>query len=149
MTTTVASIRALFIEFSNATTYPDFELQMWIDLAPSFLNPCVYTDPNVLDYVTKLWVAHNVVLSQFDQSSSGSGAIPGQINAPATSKTVDKVSKSMAAQLVAIEGGGMWNSTSYGIRFYQLALMWGAGGIQLMPQGVYSLGQVPLIYGNT
>jgi hypothetical protein len=147
--TTVAGIRLLFPEFSDSSTYPNFELQMWIDLAPSFLNPCVYTDPNVLDYVTKLWVSHNVILSQTDQSASAIEAIPGQINAPTTAKTVDKVSKSMAAQLVTIGDGGMWNSTSYGIRFFQLAKMWGAGGIQLMPQGVYSLGQVPLIYGDT
>lgn len=130
-----ATFRASFPEFADPTKYPDAQINFWIGISPVYLNPCVYTDPAALDFVTQLFVAHNIVLSRTAQFTSQVGGIPGGVTGPTTSKQVDKVSYSSAAQLVALENGGAWNMTQYGIQFLQLARMWGAGGFQLMPSG--------------
>lgn len=130
-----ATFRASFPEFADTTKYPDSQINFWIGISPVYLNPCVYTDQPTLDFVTQLFVAHNISLSKLSQFAAAVGGVPGEVKGPTTSKTVDKVSYASAAQLVTLENGGAWNLTQYGIQFLQIARMWGAGGRQLMPSG--------------
>jgi len=146
MPITTQSVKDLFPEF-DAYTAP--QIQPWIDIAPLYLNPLVWTDQDTLDFATKLFVAHNLVLSARDALAAAVGGISGTAQGIETSKTVDKVSVSRDAGSVSMEDGGQWNMTSYGIRLLQLARIWGAGGLQIMPAGQYSLGQVPLFYSGS
>lgn len=131
----VATFRANFPEFADSTKYPDPQINFWTGISPVYLNPCVYTDAPTLDFVTQLFIAHNITISRLNQFTAQVGGIPGAVAGPTTSKTVDKVSYTSAAQLVALDNGGSWNLSQYGIQFLQIARMWGAGGRQLMPSG--------------
>lgn len=132
---TPATFRASFPEFSDATQYPDAQINFWIGISPVYLNASVYTDAQTLDFVTQLFTAHNITISKMNQFAAQVGGVPGSVAGPTTSKTVDKVSYASAAQLVTLENGGAWNLTQYGIQFLQIARMWGSGGRQLMPNG--------------
>lgn len=132
---TAAIFRASFPEFADTTTYPDGQINFWIGLVPVYLSESVYTDSQTLDFVTQLFVAHNISLSKMNQFAAAVGGAAGALTGPTTSKTVDKVSYSSAAQLVVLENGGAWNLSQYGVQLLQLARMWGAGGRQLMPSG--------------
>jgi hypothetical protein len=48
-----------------------------------------------------------------------------------TSKSVDKVSMGYDSSATLNPDAGFWNNSRYGSEFYQLILMFGAGGRQL------------------
>lgn len=116
--------------FKSASAYPDADVQMWLDLAVTQLDPSRWNS-SLINYGTQLFVAHHLVLQTRDQLTVNNGGQPGDVNGIVASKSVDRVSVSYDAQSVAIEKGGHWNMTSYGIRFLQLARMVGAGGMQI------------------
>lgn len=84
-----------------------------------------------LDYGLALFTAHHVAIANKDQASAAAGATPGAVGGVVTSKSVDKVSVSYDGTLGSYEGAGFWNQTNYGVRFFQLARMVGAGGYQV------------------
>lgn len=127
--TTVASFRAAFPEFASTTDYPDAQVQFWLDLAAKLLNVDRWYD--LLDQGTMLFTAHNLAISRRDQLAGSSGGIPGAIQGAIASKSVDKVSVSYEANSALYEDAGFWNLTSYGLRYWNLVRMVGAGGIQL------------------
>lgn len=124
-----STFRTDFPEFANTTTYPDAQVNFQISLATIRLPECRWT--TLLPYGIELFTAHNLALRRAAQLAAATGAAPGAVNGPVTSKTVDKVSYSMDPSLVSLTDGGYWNMTSYGIEFYQMALMIGSGPIQL------------------
>ena len=117
------------------TTFPEFSttadatVTFFIGLAGQLLNVDRWAD--MLDYGTGLFVAHHLAIARNDQATAASGGTPGQAKGVVTSKSVDKVSVSYDGGLGAYEGAGFWNQTNYGIRFYQLARLVGAGGLQI------------------
>jgi hypothetical protein len=129
MTVTPASFRVNFPEFTDATAYPDARITYWIGIAGLRLNACRWS--TLLDHGTELFVAHNLVLGRQAAMSAAGGGVPGQASGPTSSETVDKVSVSYDTGAAAIEDGGAWNLTTYGVQFLQLARLIGAGGIQL------------------
>lgn len=129
MAVTPASFRQHFPEFINPAAYPDPQVQFWIEVAAKLLLEERWADQ--LDHGTELYVAHHLALGRRDQLSSAAGGMPGTVNGPQSAKSVDKVSASYDTAAITYEGAGFWNSTMYGIRFWQLARLVGAGGIQL------------------
>lgn len=125
---TSASFRAAFPEFSDTIIYPDAQINFWLGLAASLLNPDAWQD--MLDYGTQLYIAHHLVIGARDQQVSAAGGNPGAVQGPIASKSVDKVSMAFDAQSVVMENGGFWNLTRYGIQFLTMARYVGAGGIQ-------------------
>lgn len=119
MTVTPAILRTNFPEFEDTAIYPDVVVQFWLGYAIKMLPECRWGD--VLDEGVQLMTAHQLVLA----------ARAGAIAAPQSAKAVDKVSVSYDTGAVTIENAGHWNGTSYGIQFYMLARMMGAGPIQL------------------
>lgn len=128
MSVTVASFRAAFPEFGNSTTYPDATVNYWIALAGRLLNADRWGD--LLDDGVMLFAAHNLVLSAHAVSAASNGGVAGASGLVA-SKQVDKVAVSYDTGSVALEGGGEFNATSYGRRYFQLARLVGIGGGQL------------------
>ncbi|TXN33904.1 DUF4054 domain-containing protein [Methylobacterium sp. WL19] len=121
MTVTRDSFTAVFKEFSDITAYPDAAVTFWIGQAEASLPQSIATAQ--LDLATMLYVAHNLTLSTLGAAGGGAGAF-----APTTSKSIDKVSKSMDPSLVMTAGAGIWNATAYGQRLYALLRSFGTGG---------------------
>ncbi|MDP3351819.1 MAG: DUF4054 domain-containing protein [Hydrogenophaga sp.] len=129
MAVTPATFRQHFPEFASVVSYPDPQVQFWIDVAGKLLPADRWAD--LIDDGTELFTAHHLAIGKRDQDAAAIGGTPGAINGPQTSKAVDKVSASYDTGAVTYEGAGFWNATMYGIGFWRLARMIGAGGIQL------------------
>lgn len=131
MTVTVASFRADFPEFADATAYPDTGILFWLTLGYNLLDPIRWGD--LLDPGVELFIAHNIVLEKYNQMAIAAGRPPGLVGGTgvAASKSVGGVSISYNTTFGFIEGAGSYNLTTYGIRFYTFARIIGIGGMQL------------------
>lgn len=138
MTITPSQLRTNFPEFADTAKYPSAQIQFWLTLSASFISACIWQDDAIRDFATQLFAMHYLTVFQRNLDTATVGGTPGTVQGPTTSKTVDKVSVAYNATIVTLEGGGQWNSTSYGVQFLQLALMIGMGGVQLMPSGTLS-----------
>ncbi|MBU9340704.1 DUF4054 domain-containing protein [Burkholderia multivorans] len=125
----VSQFRQSFPEFNDTTTYPDALVQFWMTVAVSLVNPDRWGE--LTDLGIALVTAHHLALALKDQKMAAVGGVPGQVTGPQSSKAVDKVSASYDTSAVAINDGGFWNATMYGVRYLSLAMMMGAGGMQL------------------
>jgi hypothetical protein len=124
-----AQFRADFPEFSDTTKYPDSAVDLWLSLGEKTLAPDRWCD--YLDLGLELFIAHNLAVAAGNQLTAAVGGAPGQVKGPLTSKSVDKVSAGYDTGAVALQDGGFFNLTTYGIQYLQLARMVGTGGIQL------------------
>lgn len=129
MAVTPTTFREHFPEFSSTATYPDAQVQFWITVAEKLLPADRWFD--LIDEGVELFTAHHLAIGKRDKDTADVGGTPGTINGPQTSKSVDKVSASFDTGAVTYQGAGFWNGTMYGIRFWRLAMMVGAGGVQL------------------
>ncbi|SAK33208.1 DUF4054 domain-containing protein [Burkholderia multivorans] len=125
----VSQFRQSFPEFNDTTTYPDALVQFWMTVAVSLVNAERWGE--LTDLGIALVTAHHLALAVNDQKMADVGGVPGQVTGPQSSKAVDKVSASYDTAAVAIKDGGFWNATMYGVRYLSLAMMMGAGGMQL------------------
>lgn len=152
MAVTVADIRSHFPSLANAAAYPDAEVQFWIDVAYKLHDPRRWGD--FLDDAVQLYVAHNVAIDgPANASASGSGGTPGGVSGPLSSASVDKVSYSRDARAANLPDAGDFNLTTWGLRWYRLMKMAGAGPVQVsvppggtnnpMPGGGFWPGVIP------
>lgn len=121
-------LRQDFPEFTDATLYPDSSISFWLGVAAISLPECRWGAWWNLGQ--ELFAAHHLVLSAQASEDASLGNTPGEVTGPTTGKSVDKVSVSTDASAVALEDGGFWNMTRYGIQLLQFARMCGSGGIQ-------------------
>lgn len=129
-----ADFLAIFPEFSNAVQYPAARISFWLGIAAQFVDPTRWS--TLTNQGTALLTAHYLVLdqdaqmkaaNQLNNPASGLGGVDGL----ETAKAVDGVSVSMDVASVSMEGAGYYNRTSYGIQYWQMARMMGAGGLQV------------------
>ena len=125
----ITAFRQNFPAFADTNRYPAAEITYFAGLAGKLLPEERWDD--LLGYGTDLFVAHHLSLSDAEAKQTGAGATPGKVTGIQTAKAVDKVSASYDVANISLTDGGYWNTTSYGIRFLQLARMVGAGGVQL------------------
>lgn len=89
----------------------------------------------VVDFATEQWVAHQIVLEKQAIAAAAAGGDPGTKIGVISSKSVNGVS--VGFDVGAVTGGNMqenagyYNQTVYGIRFYRLMRLRGAGPIQI------------------
>lgn len=128
MTITADDFRTNFPEFNDTSKFTDGQAKFWIGMAYKMLSSDVWGDQ--LDFGVQLYVAHNLTLA-------GKNAVggPGSTSGPLSSKGVGPVSVSYDVSAGTIQGAASYNMTTYGIQFYQLASLFGAGGIQLYGDG--------------
>lgn len=126
---TPATFRDQFPVFSSTSTYPDTEIQFWIDLAAKLHSVERWGD--LYDYGVSLFVAHNLSLEFSSTSAAAAGQAPGQVVGALSSASVDKVSYSRDASSAMDPKNGHWNLTTYGLRWVKLVRMVGAGPIQV------------------
>jgi hypothetical protein len=126
---TPAQFRTDFPQFENEARYTNTAIQFRLSLSDNLL------DENLLDnmfpYLVELFVAHYMTLQAKDMQSAALGGASGATNGVAASKSVDKVSVSYDNSATLNPDAGFWNFTRYGAEFYQIILMFGAGGRQL------------------
>ena len=129
MTVTVSSFRADLTEFADNTIYPDSDILFWLNYAGLLLNANRWK--SLLDLGTEMFIAHNLVLEQQAKASDANGAPPGLTSGLISSKSVDKVSISFDTNNASEKDAGYWNLTTYGMRYFRLMRMFGAGPIQV------------------
>lgn len=125
----VAQFRADFPQFSDTIKFPDTQIQFRLNLADKQLDENRFGDMFV--YVVELMVAHYIALWASDSRSVAAGGTGGANSGVASSKSVDKISVSYDTGATLNPNAGFWNNTRYGSEFYELLMMFGAGGIQL------------------
>lgn len=124
-----SSFREQMPFFADATQYPSFQFNFYLNLGKKLLNVDRWED--LLDYGLTLFIAHYLTLYKRGMDAASVGGDAGKIVGNETSKAVDSVSKSMDVSGVIITDAGHWNQTTWGVQFYQLLMMAGAGGVQL------------------
>ena len=143
-------LRTHFPEFASVTTYPDAQVQYWLDFAYGMLNAPRWG--RQLDTGAELYVCHQLAIEARAQQSAANGGIPGEAVGVLNSKSVDKVSAGYDTSSATEAGAGHWNLTIYGTRFIRLAKMFGAGpvqtGIGSAPPGSASAWPGPIFFGN-
>lgn len=145
MTITTDSFRKQFKEFSDPSDYTDDDISTWLTISASMLDPVRWG--TLFDLGASYFIAHNLVLSARDRKAVAFGGIPGAPTGVQSSKSVDKVSTSYDTKFIVADAG-FWNTTSYGMRFYQYMQLIGAGGVQfggasrsqVFPGGTYLQG---------
>jgi len=138
--TTPEEFRKTCPAFANPTTFPDEQVQFWLNAAGLFLVPGRWR--SALGVGTTLWVEHNLALQTMQGVGVGGNAsgIPGMAGMGLiTEETVAAVSVTYDQTLGSEPDAGHWNLTLYGRMFIHYARMFGAGPIQL---------NVPDYYGN-
>jgi hypothetical protein len=134
ITITPQSLRLDFPEFGDPQRFTNSQINFWIGIAGKLLNSFRWGD--LLDHGAALFVAHHLALSAKAQLTAQAGGVPGATQGVLTSKSVDKVSAGYDPSSVTLEGGGIYNTTSYGVEFLYLARQIGTGGIQVLEGGL-------------
>ena len=124
-----ATFRQTMPVFADVDLYPSAQFNFYLKLGVKLLPESRWDD--LLDDGLTFYVAHYLALYARDMAVVDVGGIGGKVVGNETSKSVDGVSKSMDVSGVLNSDAGHWNQTTYGIQFYQLMMMVGAGGIQL------------------
>ncbi len=130
------TFRLHFPEFADTTTYPDAQVQFYIDIASVCLNP--YRWGSLLQPGVELMTAHMLALSMYAFLGGQAGGVPGLAKGLMTNKSVSRVSVGYDVNVTAMEGAGPWNYTIYGQRFYWLMRMVGIGGYEVLSDWAYS-----------
>ena len=119
------TFRADFPEFSDGTRYPDSQVNRWLAVVGTLLDPEVWG--MLLDFGTGLYVAHNLALWRRNADAAAGSGVPGAGVGVVSSKSVDTVSVGYDARVGTIEGAAQWNLTTYGVQYFQLARQLGMG----------------------
>jgi len=122
--------RSHFPEFGDVTTYPDTQVQFNLDLSSACLPAERWG--SMLQAGVELMTAHMLALSRYAVVGGGSGGAPGMAKGLMTSKGVSKVNVGYDVNVTAVEGGGPWNYTIYGQRFYWMMRIVGIGGYETL-----------------
>ncbi len=142
MAVTVATFRGAFPAFTNATTYPDPQVQMYIDLANQLQD--LNRWGTLFDTGVMLFTAHHLVLDYQSNKAGALGQKPGEIEGPVNSGSVDKVSYGRDPSAAMNPKDGHWNLSTYGIRYAKFIKMLGAGPqIATVPLGGDTPGYYP------
>lgn len=130
-----SSFRESMPAFADTVSYPTFQFNFYLSLGQKLLPTSRWGDSNdpdsLIDYGLTLFIAHYLTLYKRGMDAASIGGDAGKVVGNETSKSVDSVSKSMDVSGVLITDAGHWNMTTFGVQFYQLMQMVGAGGVQL------------------
>lgn len=128
-----------FPAFADATKYSPAMITLWATAADLLLDPTRWGDLYTLG--EELFIAHNLILDGMAGAEAARGGLVGFAKGPVASEGGDKVSISYAVTAAMEEGAGHWNMTTFGMRYWDLMRMAGAGTVQVGPAcfgGLYS-----------
>lgn len=124
-----AGFRAAFPEFARKDDYPDVWISPLLLISTQLVSEERWAD--LYDYGRYLQVAHRLVHRKRQADTAEAGGTPGQASGMLSAKSLDKGSMTFDTASTAEEGAGWWNTTTYGQEYWRLAMMFGAGGVQL------------------
>lgn len=130
----VTGFRATFPEFGTTPgtgSFTDARIAFWLVLGTTFLQSPRWA--NFLDHALALFVAHRLCLDKRNADAFAAGGNPGEVKGPLTGRTVHDVTNSYDASSIQFEQAGHWNTTTYGIQFYALLRIAGAGAMEIGP----------------
>jgi hypothetical protein len=142
---TIQQFRRSFPEFADSSVYLDEFVLPWLNLWSANINARRWGDFTAMGIM--LAVAHQLALGRRSQQQASRGGAPGLGVGMLTSKAVASVSAGYDTASVALEGGGAWNLTTYGIQFLQFARMFGTGGIQIRGYDSWQVSEADLLNG--
>lgn len=116
---------ATFPEFGNPVEFPQARVNFWIGVATNMINQWRWG--TMYTFGLTLLIAHYLVLDSQNQTAFKDNVIPGEVTGITTDTSVDAVSVSYDVGNITLSGAGMFNRTSYGIQFWQLAKWKGSG----------------------
>lgn len=111
-----------FPEFVNLVDYPKTRVEFWLDFATNFVNTQRWS--SMTNYGISLLTAHQLAMEKMTKN--------GQVKGVITSKTVDSVSYTQDVKLTTYAKAGYFNLTTYGIQYWNLVQMMGAGPISFL-----------------
>ena len=115
--------------------YSDALITFWLGVASNLVDPTRWGA--LANQGTALLTAHYLVLANnaaqdsAAQMAAGGAGMMGGIVGPESEKDVDGVRLIQDVTSVTIAGAGNFNLTQYGVQYWQLARMMGAGGMQV------------------
>lgn len=113
--------------------YPGQTVLMYLTLATKVLNKNRFGD--YLNLASELFAAHYLTLDAADMEVAEAGGIMGQKGGQVASKSLGAGSISFDTAGSVEPGGGQWNLTTFGKRYYRLAMMAGSGAVQISGGG--------------
>lgn len=125
----IPKFRTEFPEFSDNVVYPNPMITLWATFAELELRTCVWKC--AWPMACKLFVAHEITIAAQNAKNAASGGVPGTSGGIPNNKTVGSVSVGYDSQSTSEKDAGFYNRTTYGQQFYRLAMLYGAGAIQL------------------
>lgn len=134
MSMTIAQFRASCGgAFKDSAVYPDPDVQFWLAAAKTLLVAERWggEDSDLYKLGTQCFVAHYITVDALMTKEATMGGVGGLRAGPIASEGGDKVNVSFDMASVSEDGGGHWNQTVWGKRYYRLARMVGAGPVQV------------------
>lgn len=128
------TFRLHFPPFADTTTYPDGQVQFFIDMSTVMVSPYVWCQMTQMG--VELLTAHFLTLQQYMMRGAAGGAVPGMSTGIASSKSVSRVSVSYDQTMGSMEGWGPFNYTIYGRQYAWYAQLVGTGGYETLAVGV-------------
>lgn len=122
----INEFRDLFPQFRSSINYPDSIIQYRFNMADLVLNKSRFGD--LFYYAVHLYIAHYLVLYDRDNKDHESGSVSGIISGT----SIDKVSVTYDTTNILNPNARFWNYTRYGQELYQLMMLIGAGGKQIL-----------------
>lgn len=126
------AFREHFPEFADPARFPDSQLTFWGGLAVQALDERRWGGFYI--YGLELYVAHFLALAAQNAAAGGGaagGGIPGTGGSAVANKKVGEVSISYDNARGDMDGGEMWNLTTYGKQYLTLQRLIGQGCYQL------------------
>lgn len=128
----IGAFRTAFPEFESKVTYPTEMITFWAAIAELQVLPNIWRA--MVTQGVMLYVAHEITLAAQNAKAAANGGVPGTSGGIANNKTVGSVSVGYDSATTTEKDAGYWNLTNYGKQFYRLAMLFGAGAIQLIGQ---------------
>jgi hypothetical protein len=124
------TFRLHFPAFADTTTFPDPQVQFFIDMATVMCNPVVWCQLRQMG--VELLTAHFLTMQQWMMQGAAGGGVPGMATGIASSKSVSKVSVSYDQTTGTTEGFGPFMYTVWGRQYAWYAQLAGTGGYETL-----------------
>lgn len=125
----ISLFRTQFPEFKDTVKYPDQMITFWAGLAETQVRQCVWKKQWTMG--VSLYTAHEITIAAQNITTANFDGTPGTFGGIANNKTVGSASVGYDSEATSEKDAGWYNKTTYGQQFYRLAMLFGAGGIQL------------------
>lgn len=124
-----ATFRQIFPEFADPIKAPDVKLNLLSQEALLEMDAVQWG--TWLDVGCNYLTAHKLAVGLRRLKEARGGGVPGMVQGPLASKAVGEASASFDNSEVVVKGGGILNTTVYGLEFLRLQRMIGAGPLQV------------------